>query len=86
LRLAAQSDVTLDTTKVTLDVVARDRCGRAITDLAPSDVTILEDGIPQEISSFRRVRPVAPNAAQTTAGAAPERYEMPSFALSIMYV
>lgn len=70
-RAAAQSEVTLDATEVTLDVVARDRRGRVIADLQPSDITILEDGVPQEVTSFRFVRPepIAPVAAATSAAA-----------------
>jgi VWFA-related protein len=38
---------------VVLDVVVRDKKGRTIRDLQPSEIQVLEDGVPQEPVSFR---------------------------------
>jgi VWFA-related protein len=43
------------TTAVLVDVVARDRQGRIVTDLAAEDFEIREDDVPQTIGSFTRV-------------------------------
>ena len=44
--------IKVDTDEVTLDVRVVDRNGRPINGLKQSDFTILEDGAPQEITSF----------------------------------
>lgn len=44
--------IKIDTDEVTLDVRVVDRNGRPINGLRQSDFTILEDGAPQEITSF----------------------------------
>src|SRR5947209_1635121 len=44
--------IKVDTDEVTLDVRVVDRNGRPINGLKQSDFTILEDGTPQEITSF----------------------------------
>lgn len=41
--------------EVLLDVVVRDKKGKAITDLTPADIEILDDGARQTIQGFRRV-------------------------------
>ncbi len=38
---------------VVLDVVVRDRKGRTVRDLQPSEIQVFEDGVPQEPVSFR---------------------------------
>jgi VWFA-related protein len=38
---------------VVLDVVVRDKRGRTVRDLRPEEIVVLEDGVPQEIVSFR---------------------------------
>ena len=53
---------------VVLDVVARDKKGRTVTDLRADEVEILEEGQPKTIQSFRFVeRAPAPGAALATA-------------------
>ncbi|HVQ32238.1 MAG TPA: VWA domain-containing protein, partial [Vicinamibacteria bacterium] len=44
------------TAVVTLDVVARDKRGRAVDDLKLEEVEVQEDGVKREIASFRFVR------------------------------
>lgn len=41
---------------VLVDLVVRDRKGRALRGLEPSEVEVLEDGVPQKVLSFREVR------------------------------
>jgi VWFA-related protein len=38
---------------VVLDVVVRDAKGRTVKDLAPGELTVFEDGVPQQVVSFR---------------------------------
>jgi hypothetical protein len=41
--------------EVLLDVVVRDARGRLVTDLKPGEVTVYEDGVRQDVRSFRLV-------------------------------
>ena len=67
------------TAAVTLDVVVRDKKGRAVRDLKTSDFEVFEDGVKQTIDSFRvfgrpldETAPVAPRPAAAPApGPAP---------------
>ena len=55
---------------VSLDVTVRDAKGQFVADLKPSDFTVLEDGVPQEISSFVMIhggRPYNQKAPPTVA-------------------
>ena len=54
-------------TAVILDVVIRDRRGRTVRDVQRGEVTVLEDGSPREVKSFRLIErtPTAPSAAPT---------------------
>jgi VWFA-related protein len=47
---------------VALDLVVRDKKGRLVTDLRQDEVEVLEDGVPQRLTSFRPVQVVAPSA------------------------
>src|SRR5215831_4639901 len=47
--------VRLGTTEVMLDVVVRDKKGRPVKDLSASDFEVYEDGVKQQIESFRLV-------------------------------
>jgi VWFA-related protein len=51
---AGQSTPTIrvSTDLVSLDVVVRDEKGQFVTDLKPSDMTVYEDGVKQEVMSF----------------------------------
>jgi VWFA-related protein len=46
----------LGTTEVSLDIVVRDKKGRLIKDLKPSDFEVYEDGVVQKIESFRFIQ------------------------------
>ena len=56
------------TTAVLLDIVVRDKKGRPIRDLRQDEITVLEDGVPREVKTFRLVEG-AP--ADATVSAAP---------------
>jgi VWFA-related protein len=62
---------------VALDIVVRDKKGKLVTDLTANDVTVLEDGAPQKIDSFRFVGAPAAGkdggsgSAPSASGAAP---------------
>ena len=57
---------------VTTDVIARDKNGRFVSTLTKDDFTVLEDGVPQTITSFslvyggRTFNPLAPAELQKT--------------------
>ncbi|HTQ56381.1 MAG TPA: VWA domain-containing protein [Bryobacteraceae bacterium] len=50
---AATPVIRTTTREVLLDVVVRDRKERAIRNLRPDEVRVLEDGIPQKVTAFR---------------------------------
>lgn len=51
----AEPEVVLGAREVMLDVVVRDKKGRPVKDLAASDFEVYEDGVQQQIVSFRLV-------------------------------
>jgi len=53
-RLSDQK-VVVNTAEVPFDVVVRDKKGSVVTDLRASDFEVLEDGVPQQVHSFRLV-------------------------------
>jgi VWFA-related protein len=63
---------------VVLDVVVRDKRGRPVADIKPEDIELFEDGVKQEVTSFRLVEPTGalPEAAERTlpAGVDPLRH------------
>jgi VWFA-related protein len=59
--------ITLSASEVLLDVVVRDKKGRAIKDLKPADIEVYEDNVRQEVISFRTIsRERAASEARTT--------------------
>src|SRR5215475_11294534 len=62
---AAPHTVRATSQEVVLDMVFRDKKGRAIRDLKPEEIHISEDGVEQKLTSFRLVQ----------GGAAPENTE-----------
>src|SRR5215213_7790081 len=63
-----QDSVVVNADEVLFDVVVRDKKGRLVRDLTVSDFEVYEDGVRQEINSFRLVAP--PGAPTSTAGGA----------------
>src|SRR5215510_5250708 len=47
--------VRIGSEEVLLDVVARDKKGRPVTDLKAEEIEVYEDGVKQQINSFRKV-------------------------------
>ena len=43
----------VDTEVVLLDVVVRDKKGRSVRDLRPDEIEVYEDGVRQQVGSFR---------------------------------
>jgi VWFA-related protein len=52
---APSSTIRVTTTEVALDLIVRDKKGRQVKSLKPSEVEVYEDGVRQQIVSFRRV-------------------------------
>ena len=48
----------------------RDKKGRLVTDIQPGEIEVLEDGVPQKLTSFRALEPAAAGAAASP-GASP---------------
>src|ERR1700730_12091011 len=57
---AAAQTPTIKTTvdEVLMDIVVRDKKGKPITDLKPEDVTVVDNNVKQDLTSFRLVRGV----------------------------
>src|SRR6267143_5831176 len=51
---------------VSLDVIVKDKKGKAITDLKPEDFTVFENGLPQKIQFFDSTLTSGTEAAQPT--------------------
>src|SRR5262245_17706947 len=49
------STVRIVSEEVLLDIVVRDKKGRPVTDLKSDEIEIYEDGVKQQINSFRKV-------------------------------
>jgi VWFA-related protein len=69
---AAPPTIRTTASEVLLDIVVRDKHGKPVRNLKPTDVQILEDGAPRELKSFRFVgaREAQTRNAGATAGAA----------------
>jgi VWFA-related protein len=63
----AQDDVIKVTSNlVSLDVIVKDKKGKAVTDLKPEDFTISENGVPQKLEFFDSTLTPGSEARQTT--------------------
>jgi VWFA-related protein len=76
--------VAVGTVEVLLDVVVKDKRGRAVTDLSAADFEVFEDGAKQPVESFRLITrnsagesgkgvPAVPDAASAPANATPAK-------------
>lgn len=67
--------VRISSEEVLLDIVARDKKGRPIADLKAEEIEVYEDGVKQQINSFRKVEKTdlieSPGATKDPAGNAP---------------
>lgn len=69
--------------EVLLDLVVRDKKGRPVTDLKQAEIEVYEDGVKQEITSFRRVNRSVTDRPAAAASAAPtEKNSTPSLDLA----
>ena len=68
----------VDTEVVLLDLVVRDRKGRTVRDLRPDELTVYEDGVKQEIGSFRFLDSRALGEALEQAKESPEPAPAPA--------
>lgn len=73
-RQQQNGEVQLNANEVLLDLVVTDKKGRPVNDLKASEVTVLENGAPQSITSFGvvRVGPPPKDAAPTSGNVATE--------------
>src|SRR6267378_1003567 len=63
--------IVVGTREVVLDAVVKDRKGRPVKELAGSDFEVFEDGVPQQVKSFRLVtRDAGPLVAPKGEGSA----------------
>lgn len=55
---------------VALDLVVRDKKGKLVTDIQETEIQVLEDGVPQKLTSFRAIPTAVPAAGAPAAAAA----------------
>jgi len=72
--------VAVGTVEVLLDVVVKDKRGRAVTDLAAADFEVFEDGMKQPVESFRLITRNSAGEPGKANSAAPERASAPTSA------
>ncbi len=65
-KAAGDDLIKVSTRLVNLDVIVKDKKGKAITDLKPEDFTILENGVPQKIEFFDSTLTSGSEASQPT--------------------
>src|SRR6266436_7262453 len=58
-----EEKIVAGTTEVVFDAVVKDKKGRPVKDLRSEDFEITEDGVPQEVKSFRLVAGDTPDSA-----------------------
>lgn len=69
----SEEQIRISSNEVVLDVVARDKKGRLVTDLVPGDLEVFEDGVKQTVESFKlvnRISEIKGAAAPPSTGAA----------------
>ena len=68
--------------EVLLDVVVRDAHGRLVNNLKPGDVTVYEDGVRQDVRSFRLVAGSEVRAEDAKQAAEAQAAILPCFSVS----
>ncbi|HEX8474514.1 MAG TPA: VWA domain-containing protein [Pyrinomonadaceae bacterium] len=69
--------VAVGANEVLLDAVVKDKKGRALKDLKPSDFEVYEDGVRQEVRSFRLITRGASRASETATVPPPSGTQRP---------
>src|SRR5690242_5402360 len=64
--LQEEDKIVVGTNEVLLDAIVRDKKGRVVKDLQPSDFEIYEDGVRQDIKSFRFAKEGSSTTISTT--------------------
>ena len=67
----ASGVVQAEATAILVDVVVRDKHGQPVTDLAPGDFEVYEDGVLQEVGALTRYSAEAEGSVATSTAAAP---------------
>ena len=75
---AEQDIVKVTSNLVNLDVIVRDKKGKAITDLKPEDFTVSENGVPQKIEFFDSALTSDNEAAQPTTSSTEPKPQTPT--------
>jgi VWFA-related protein len=75
---AEQDIIKVTSNLVNLDVIVRDKKGKAITDLKPEDFTISENGVPQKIEFFDSALTSDNEAAQPTTSSTEPKPQTPT--------
>ena len=70
--------ISLKTAEVVLDAVVKDKKGRVVKDLGAADFEVYEDGVRQQIESFRLVTRKTANNANGNAAAVPDKSSSPA--------
>src|SRR5450432_3556934 len=70
---APTTTIRVTTTEVALDLAVRDKKGRQVKNLKPADVEIFEDGVRQQVLSFRLVQGREEQRRETDNQAKPEK-------------
>jgi VWFA-related protein len=77
-RARDDDDVSIGAAEVVVDVVVRDAKGRIVKDLSAADFEIAEDGVAQDISSFRLVSRAADEVSEPAPESAPAATATPA--------
>src|SRR5437773_8934640 len=70
--------IKINSNLVSLDVIVKDKKGKAITDLKPEDFTVYENGVPQKIEFFDSTLTTGSEAGQPTATIVPPQPKPPT--------
>ena len=69
---------TVEVVEVLLDVVVKDKHGRAVTDLSASDFEVFEDGVKQPVQSFRLITRNSEGGSGLAGSAVPDTASAPA--------
>src|SRR5215475_683237 len=69
---------TVEVVEVLLDVVVKDKHGRAVTDLSAADFDVFEDGVKQPVQSFRLITRNSEGGSGLAGSAVPDTASAPA--------